>query len=107
MPYVYILECSDRTTYVGSTWDLNRRLEQHQQGFGSAYTRCRLPVRLLYVEEYARIKDAFMREKQIQGWGRAKRLAPVKGQTEKLNPLSRKQPRAAEDPAVEEVSAAD
>ena len=50
----------------------------------------RLPVRLLYWEEYERITDAFHREKQVQGWGRAKRLALVKERGEILPKLSRK-----------------
>jgi putative endonuclease len=97
MPYMYILECADRTLYVGSTWDLDRRLAEHNEGDGSAYTRHRLPVRLLYYENFDRISSAFAREKQVQGWGRAKRLALVKGQYEKLNPLSRKPKRGDRD----------
>lgn len=90
MPFMYILECSDRSLSVGSTWDLDRRLAQHQAGEGGVYTKNRLPVRLLHFEHYERIENAFLREKQVQRWGRAKRLALVKGQTEKLKPLSRK-----------------
>ncbi|MCR2808312.1 MULTISPECIES: GIY-YIG nuclease family protein [unclassified Microbacterium] len=90
---MYILECRDRALYVGSTWDLDRRLAQHQGGEGAEYTRTRRPVRLLYYEHFDRIADAFHREKQVQGWGRAKRLALVKGEVEKLNRLSRKPPR--------------
>ena len=87
---MYILECSDRSLYVGSTWDLYRRLEQHQAGEGAEYTRNRLPVRLLYYERFDRVENAFAREKQVQRWGRAKRLALAKGQLHKLTPLSRK-----------------
>ena len=90
MPYMYILECSDRSLYVGSTRDLEHRLAQHGDGEGSLYTRTRLPVRLLYFEKFDRVDDAYRREKQIQGWGRAKRLALVKEQLEKLPGLSRK-----------------
>ncbi|MCR2762755.1 GIY-YIG nuclease family protein [Microbacterium sp. zg.B48] len=90
--HVYILECRDRTLYVGSTWDLDR-LAQHQGGEGAENTRTRRPVRVLYYEDFDRIEDAFHREKQIQGWGRAKRLALVEGDVERLNRLSRKPPR--------------
>ncbi|NYF18080.1 putative endonuclease [Microbacterium sp. AK009] len=90
MAYMYILECSDRSTYVGSTRNLNRRLLQHNEGWGSLYTRTRLPVRLLYFEEFESVAEAFRREKQVQGWGRAKRLALVHGRLEQLNELSRK-----------------
>ena len=90
MPFMYILECSDRSLYVGSTWDLGRRLSQHSEGEGAEYTRNRLPVRLLYSEHYSRIENAFLREKQVRGWGRAKRLALVKGRLDQLAPLSKK-----------------
>ena len=73
MPYMYILECSDGTYYVGSTWHVLERAQQHNDGLGSAYTSVRRPVRLLYSEEYSSIADAFAREKQVQGWGRRKR----------------------------------
>ena len=96
MPFKYILECNDRSLYVGSTWDLDRRLAQHQEGEGSEYTKPRLPVRLLYYEYFRRIENAFQREKQVQGWGRAKRLALVHGQEQKLNALSRKPKRKAD-----------
>jgi putative endonuclease len=87
---MYILECRDRSLYVGSTRDLQRRLNQHRDGEGSLYTRSRLPVRLLYWEEFERVSDAYNREKQVQGWGRAKRLALVKGRPDLLTPLARK-----------------
>ncbi len=90
MAFMYILECSDRSLYVGSTINLELRIEQHNAGEGSAYTRCRLPVRLLYAEHFDRIEDAFRREKQVQRWSRAKRLALVKEHGDRLPELSRK-----------------
>jgi putative endonuclease len=77
--YVYILRCADDSFYVGSTTNLELRLWQHQQGAGSAYTRRRgrRPVELVYVEEFESIRAAFEREKQIQGWSRAKRIALI------------------------------
>jgi predicted GIY-YIG superfamily endonuclease len=65
--YIYILQCSDGSFYTGSTNNLELRLEQHQSGEGANYTKNKLPVKLLYFEEYDRIDDAFYREKQIQG----------------------------------------
>lgn len=94
MAYMYILECRDRSLYVGSTNDLARRMIQHEEGFGSAYTRTRLPVRLLYYEEFARIEDAFLREKQVQRWSRSKRLALVKDRAHLLPGLAKKPPRS-------------
>ena len=89
MPWTYILECSDGTYYVGSTIDLERRLNQHQTGEGAAYTRSRLPVRLAWSGWFDSIRDAFYFEKQVQGWGRAKRLALIEGRWEDLPALAR------------------
>ena len=55
------------TLYVGSTWDLDRRLSQHNEGEGAEYTRNRLPVRLLYSEYDSRIENAFLRESRCSG----------------------------------------
>nr|WP_201470685.1 GIY-YIG nuclease family protein [Microbacterium hydrocarbonoxydans] len=79
MGYVYILRCADGTLYVGSTRDLGRRLVQHEEGMGSAYTKRRLPVQLIWSGEYARIDEAFAWEKRLQGWSHAKRLAFIEG----------------------------
>jgi putative endonuclease len=88
MPYMYILLCGDNTYYVGSTWDLERRLEQHASGRGSEYTRRRLPVKLIYTKEYPRVDDAFRREKQVQGWSRVKRQALIDGDVDGLRRAS-------------------
>ena len=89
MAYMYILRCGDGSFYVGSTVDLERRLGQHNEGEGAAYTRRRRPVRLVYCEEFSRVDDAYLREKQVQGWSRAKRLALIEGRLRDLSALSR------------------
>ena len=90
MPFVYMLRCSDGSYYVGSTRDLDERLYQHELGLGSAYTRRRLPVTLVWSEEYDDIGSAFAREKQVQGWSRAKREALIAGEYAALPGLSKK-----------------
>ncbi len=84
MPHMYILECADGSYYTGSTWNLKRRLEEHQHGQGANHTQKHLPVKLVYCEEYARVADAFYREKQVQGWSRRKKQALIEGNKEKL-----------------------
>jgi putative endonuclease len=79
MPHTYILECADGTLYAGSTWNLDQRIWEHESGRGSAYTRRRLPVKLVWSAEYERIADAYDLEKRIQGWSHAKRLAFIEG----------------------------
>ena len=90
MAWIYILECCDSSYYVGSTKDLKRRLSQHQDGIGANYTTKRLPVKLVYREEYDRVADAFYREKQVQGWRRAKREALINGDPDLLPALAKK-----------------
>ena len=84
MPFMYILQCSDGSFYTGSTWDLDARLYEHQNGIGANYTKKRLPVQLIYFEYYDRIADAFYREKQIQGWSRRKKIALIQDKPELL-----------------------
>ena len=84
MPYMYILKCYDGSFYTGSTWNLEKRLWEHENGLGSIYTRERLPVKLVYFEECPSMKDAFGREKQIQGWSRRKKLALIQGNEQLL-----------------------
>ncbi|MCF8316899.1 MAG: GIY-YIG nuclease family protein [Ignavibacteriales bacterium] len=87
---MYILECADGSFYTGSTKNLERRLWEHQNLLGANHTRKRLPVKLVYYEEYSRIDDAFYREKQVQGWSRRKKEALIKGEPELLPQLAKK-----------------
>jgi putative endonuclease len=86
--YMYILQCSDGKFYTGYTRFLERRLQQHQNGEGANFTKKRLPVRLVYYEEYPRSNLAFFREKQIQGWSHSKKLALINKQNSRLPLLS-------------------
>lgn len=85
---MYILQCADGSYYTGSTNDLELRLTQHQTGEGANQTKKRLPVKLVYYEEYQRIDDAFYREKQVQGWRREKKEALIKGEYQLLPELA-------------------
>lgn len=88
--YMYILQCNDGTYYTGSTKYLELRLSQNQDGKGANYTSKRLPVTLLYYEEFDRIDYAFNREKQVQGWSRKKKEALMKGEAYLLPKLAKK-----------------
>ncbi|GER94523.1 GIY-YIG nuclease family protein [hot springs metagenome] len=87
--YMYILECADGSYYTGSTNNLELRLAQHQAGEGANHTKKRLPVKLVYFEEYTRIDEAFYREKQVQGWSRKKKEALIMNMPEKLHELAK------------------
>lgn len=74
MCYVYILKCSDDTLYTGWTNNLDKRLKTHSKGKGAKYTRGRLPVKLVYFEEYDNKISAQKREYEIKQMSRKKKL---------------------------------
>ncbi len=75
MYYVYILECRDGTFYVGSTNDVQRRLDTHNAGKGAKYTRGRFPVVLRYSESFPIKGEALKREASLKRLSRAKKQA--------------------------------
>jgi len=73
--FVYILECSDKTLYSGWTNNMEKRLQEHNEGKGGAkYTRGRRPVRLVYREPCPTKSDALKREREIKKLSRAQKL---------------------------------
>ncbi|OBR91775.1 MULTISPECIES: GIY-YIG nuclease family protein [Clostridium] len=78
MNYVYILECSDGTLYTGYTNDLDKRISTHNKGKGAKYTRGRLPVKLIYFEEYDSKSEALRREFTIKKMTRQSKLHLIK-----------------------------
>ena len=64
--YTYIVKCSDDSLYTGYTNDLEKRIDAHNAGKGAKYTRCRLPVELVYSEEHASKEEAMSREWHIK-----------------------------------------
>jgi putative endonuclease len=90
MPFMYILKCNDGTYYTGSTVDMTMRLAWHKSGHGANYTQKRLPVKLVFVQEFERIDEAFKREKQVQRWTRKKKEALIEGRENELPLLAKK-----------------
>jgi putative endonuclease len=74
MNYVYILKCKDETLYTGYTNDLKNRIKVHNSGKGAKYTRCRLPVELVYYEEYETKSEAMKREYYIKSLKRIDKI---------------------------------
>ena len=91
MPYTYIVRCSDDTYYVGSTWDLDGRLWQHNHSpDGANYTRKRRPVVLVWNAQFDSMEQAFAFEKRISGWRREKKEAVIRGDYDALIELSKR-----------------
>ena len=73
--FTYILECADKSLYVGCTNNLERRLKQHNNSkYGAHYTKIRRPVILRYQEEFKTLKEARQREAELKRWRREKKL---------------------------------
>jgi putative endonuclease len=72
-----VLECADRSYYVGHTDNLEKRLYEHEQNLFKCYTSKRLPVRLVYSCDFESREDALARERQIKGWSRRKKQALI------------------------------
>lgn len=72
--FCYILECADGTLYTGWTVNVEKRVAQHNKGLGAKYTRMRLPVKLVYVEEQPNKTAALKRERAIKALPRKKKM---------------------------------
>ena len=97
MPYVYILLCADGSYYTGITTDLERRLQEHQDGADPyAYTYTRRPVKLAWAKEVPTYEDALRLERQIKGWRRAKKEALIRGDFAALHQLVTEERRRRE-----------
>ncbi|MBI3485570.1 GIY-YIG nuclease family protein [Candidatus Daviesbacteria bacterium] len=73
--YVYIVECLDGFYYTGTTWNVEKRMEQHKSGKGSRFTSKHGFKRLCYVEEFNSLDQARQREIQLKDFSRQKKEA--------------------------------
>ena len=81
--YVYILASkANGTLYTGMTNSLRRRITEHKEKRIPGFTQRYGVTRLVYFEEFADVRDAIAREKQIKGWTRRKKIEII----EALNP---------------------
>lgn len=83
MNFTYMLECKDGTYYTGWTNNLNKRLKNHNDGKGAKYTKARLPVSLIYYEEFQTKEEAMRREYVIKHMTRSEKSKLVNGYREK------------------------
>ncbi len=77
--FCYILECADGTYYTGWAIDPERRVATHNKGRGAKYTKMRLPVQLIYVEEQPDLSTAMKREIAIKRMTRARKMKLIGG----------------------------
>ncbi len=89
---VYMLLCRDGRYYVGSHRgdDVRGRVREHNDAvYPKAWTAKRRPVVLVWVGGFELITDAIGFERQLKGWGRAKKEALVRGDWDEISRLSR------------------
>jgi predicted GIY-YIG superfamily endonuclease len=90
MPFwTYMLQCADRTLYVGQTDNLEVRLAQHQAGTFKGYTERRRPVHLVWAAETPERDEARAFELRLKGWSRAKKLALIRGDWDSISSLAK------------------
>jgi len=108
--WVYMLQCSDGSFYVGSArYSLDRRIAQHQSGELGGYTSTRKPVELVWSADFQFATDAIACERQLKGWSRAKKKALIEGDYTELSRLAHRrrssfETAAARPPQDEEYS---
>lgn len=89
--YVYILLCNDGSFYVGHTDDLEKRLSAHEQRyFPFCYTASRLPVSLLFTQEFGTRDEALAMERMLKRWTRRKKQTLIDGDVQLLKQFSKR-----------------
>ena len=91
MAFVYMVRCADGSYYVGSTRAaLEQRIAEHNGGKFDGYTAARVPVTLVWAQEFQMITDAIAAERQIKGWSRAKKQALIAGAFGRIQSLAKR-----------------
>ena len=86
MFWVYMLKCADNSYYTGHTDNLeNRLMQHHQKVYPACFTATRLPIQLVFSQEFTRREEALISERQIKNWSRKKKEALIRGEWEKLS----------------------
>ena len=81
--FVYIMtNTNHKVLYTGVTNHLTRRVYEHRNGKGSAFTKQYRVKKLVFYERFDRPEDAIAAEKRIKGGSRAKKTALI----EEMNP---------------------
>jgi len=73
--YIYILCNSHRTVlYIGMTDDLRQRIYFHKKRLIPGFTKKYNVEKLVYFEECYAQEEALVREKQLKGWRRDRKV---------------------------------
>jgi putative endonuclease len=75
---LYLVCCRDGTYYCGISNDVPKRVATHNRGRGAKYTKSRVPVALVYVEEVGTVGQALRRERQVKSLSRSRKKDMIK-----------------------------
>ena len=79
---------TNRVLYTGVTSDLRKRIVQHKEGTPGSFTARYKANKLVYFEQFDRIQDAILREKQIKAGSREKKLVLIESMNPEWDDLS-------------------
>ncbi|HXO22512.1 MAG TPA: GIY-YIG nuclease family protein [Thermoanaerobaculia bacterium] len=87
--FVYIMASRSRCLYVGVSNQLVRRVREHKEGRGAAFTSKYRVDRLVFSEGFADVRAAIQREKQIKDWRRSRKVELIESLNPEWDDLSR------------------
>ncbi|HLA87600.1 MAG TPA: GIY-YIG nuclease family protein [Anaerolineales bacterium] len=86
--YVYIMTNKSKTLYTGVTNNLERRVYEHKHKLVAGFTSKYNITKLVHYEETNDVQEALVREKQIKGWLRSKKIALIEVENPEWKDLS-------------------
>ena len=86
--WVYIMSSQTCVLYIGVTNDLERRVQQHKDGVGSAFTARYRVKRLVHYDETTDVHAALERERHLKGWTRARKIELIESMNPEWSDLS-------------------
>lgn len=87
--WTYMLHCRGGYFYTGHTEDLERRVDQHRSGMFRGFASDRLPIELVWSQEFPSRYEALAAERQIKGWSRSKKMALIQGDWLRISCVAR------------------
>ena len=86
--YIYIItNKKNGTLYTGVTNNLIRRIYEHKNKLVEGFSKKYSLDKLVYYAQYSTIEDAILREKQIKGGSRKKKLDLINNFNKEWNDL--------------------
>ena len=93
--WAYMLHCRGGNFYVGHTDDIDRRIGEHKSGLVPGFTADHQPVELVWSDQFTSRDDAKAAERKLKGWSRAKKLALIRGDWDRISALAKKKDSAS------------